>query len=79
MEFLLRLAGAFACFLHCGAGVFWGGQARAQTGKVTAEQLTPAQKQQLRAERDAWQALHNYGVEDAYNLHPEDRDGGDPK
>ena len=46
---------------------------------MTAEQLTPAQKQQLRDERDAWQALHNYGVEDAYNLHPEDREGGSPK
>lgn len=78
MEFLLGFAGAFAFFLLFGAGVFCGWKVREHTGKVTAEQLTPAQKQQLRDERDAWQALHNYGVEDAYNLHPEDREGGRP-
>ena len=59
--------------------MFCGWKIREHTGKVTAERLTPAQKQQLQDERDAWQALHNYGVEDAYNLHPEDREGGSPK
>lgn len=79
MEFLLGFVGAFAFFLLFGTGVFCGWKAREHTGKATAEQLTPAQKQQLQDERDAWQALHNYGVEDAYNLHPEDREGGSPK
>ena len=54
MEFLLGFAGAFACFLLFGAGVFCGWKVREHTGKVTAEQLTPAQKQQLQDERDAW-------------------------
>ena len=34
MEFLLGFAGAFACFLLFGAGVFCGWKVREHTGKV---------------------------------------------
>ena len=79
MSFLYGVLGVIAAQVLFAGGFLLGWKAREHTGKVTAEQLTPAQKQQLRDERDAWQALHNYGVEDAYNLHPEDREGGSPK
>lgn len=79
MEFLLGFAGALVFCLLFGSGCFCGWKARERVGTATADPLTPEQKQQMREERDAWQALHNYGVADAYNLRPKDLEGGSPK
>ena len=74
MEFLLGFLGALLAM-----GLFIGGvalgcwlkeQEFARRQKVTAEQLTESQRRRLQEEQEAWSALHNYSVEDAYNMAP---------
>ena len=69
MEFAIGFLGALASLLIFAAGAFCGWQARKNTTAVTAERLTEQQRQQQREEQEAWRALHNYGVDDAYDLH----------
>lgn len=79
MEFLIGfIAGlcVLAVFLG-GAALGWKAKERdtGQRATVTAPELTETQKQQLQDEREAWQALHNYGVEEAYNYPPPVKEG----
>ena len=83
MDLLMGLTGALMLLTGFFGGVFLGWRARGldagRSTKVTAQPLTEAQKRRLRDQREAWNALQGYGVEDAYNLHPGDRgdEGGD--
>lgn len=74
MEFLLGFLGAILAMSLFAGGVALGCWRKekefARRQKVTAEQLTEAQKRRLREEEEAWSALHNYSVEDAYNMAP---------
>ena len=74
MEFVLGFLGALlAVGLFAGGAILgWRGNEkfRDQTQRVTAEQLTEAEKRRLREEQEAWTALHNYSVEDAYGIYP---------
>ena len=74
MEFLLGFLGAVLAVALFGLGMYaeWKLRERAceRQQKVTAEQLTEEQKRMLREEQEAWKALHNYSVEDAYNIYP---------
>lgn len=74
MEFLLGFLGAILAMglFFAGMAVEWHLKERefARTQKATAEQLTEAQKQRVREEQEAWMALHNYSVEDAYGVRP---------
>ncbi len=72
MEFVIGFLGALAFLLVFAAGALCGWQTRKHMTAVTAEQLTEQQRQQQREEQEAWRALHNYGVEDAYDLHHND-------
>ena len=69
MEFILGIVGAVLCIVLFFAGAFAGWTAHAKyTRQVTAESLSEAQKRQLREEEEAWRHLHNYSVEDAYQI-----------
>ena len=74
MEFILGFLGAILAMSLFAGGVALGCWLKekefARRQKVTAEQLTEAQKRRLREEEEAWSALHNYSVEDAYNMAP---------
>ena len=74
MEFLLGFLGAILAMSLFAGGVALGCWLKekefTRRQKVTAEQLTEAQKRRLREEEEAWSALHNYSVEDAYNMAP---------
>ena len=74
MEFLMGFLGALLAvgLFVAGTCIGWTlkGQHFAQTQKVTAEALTEAQKQRVREEQEAWMALHNYSVDDAYGVRP---------
>lgn len=79
IEFLIGMIAGLcilAVFLG-GAFLGWKAKARETASRVTATapELTEAQKQQLRDEREAWNALHNYGVEEAYNYPPPAKEG----
>lgn len=73
MEFLLGFLGAVLAMSLFAAGMAleWKlkEQEFARRQQVTAEQLTEAQKRRVVEEQEAWMALHNYSVEDAYNIH----------
>ena len=75
MEFILGFLGALLAVGLFVAGMCLGWRVRQwsyeHTQKSTAEQLTEEQKRRAREEQEAWMALHNYSVEDAYNLRPE--------
>lgn len=75
MEFIIGFLGALLALGLFSGGAFLGWRLnekyRAQTQRVTAEQLTEAQKRHVAEEAEAWEALHNYSVEDAYNVHPQ--------
>ena len=74
MEFLLGFLGAILAMSLFAGGVALGCWLKekefARRQKVTAEQLTEHEKRRLREEQEAWSALHNYSVEDAYNMAP---------
>lgn len=74
MEFLIGFIAGLSVLVVFLAGAILGwklkGRENAGRATVTAPELTETQKQQLREERAAWQALHNYGVEEAYNYPP---------
>lgn len=77
MEIVLSLLGvilAIGLFL-AGMAVEWKLKETeyARRQQTTAEQLTEAEKTRLKEEREAWQSLHNYSVEDAYGI-PSARD-----
>lgn len=75
MEFVLGFLGALLAVGLFAGGVIlgWRGNEkfRDQTQRVTAEQLTEEQKRRVAEEQEAWMALHNYSVEDAYNVRPQ--------
>jgi ubiquinone biosynthesis protein UbiJ len=77
MEFLYGFLGALACLLMISGGVMigWSLKTRdyARNQRVTAEALTEKQKQALKEEHEAWLCMQNYSVEDAYDLHPNDK------
>lgn len=71
MEFLLGMAGAVLCLALYALGVLTGWRlSEKYNRRVTAEKLTEAQERELRAEAEAWKCLHNYSVEDAYQIQP---------
>ena len=77
MEFVIGFAGMLLCLLLlCGGGVI-GWKLKVadlnRTQRVTAEQLTEKQRQQLIEEQQAWQELHNYNVETAYAIPRQDK------
>lgn len=74
MEFLIGFMAGLSVLAVFLGGALVGWKAKERDAKhhatVTADELTESQKQQLRDEREAWQALHNYGVEEAYDYPP---------
>ena len=71
MEFILGMAGAFLCVALFIFGMVLGWYLSGKySRRVTAESLTEAEKRRLRDEAEAWTCLHNYSVEDAYQIHP---------
>lgn len=74
MEFLLGFLGAILAvgLFVTGAVLGWRCKERdfARNQQATAEKLTEAEKRRIKEEQEAWTALHNYSVEDAYNLNP---------
>ena len=74
MEFLFGFLGAMlaVCLLLGGVALGWvlRGKMLAKERQITANQLTEAEKRRLREEQEAWTALHNYSVEDAYGIYP---------
>lgn len=70
MEFVIGFAGMLFCTLLLGGGVVIGWKLKVadtnRTQRVTADQLTEKQRQQLIEEQQAWRELHNYNVETAY-------------
>ena len=73
MEFLIGFLGAIIAvalfILGIVAGYVLRGKEYEKTQRVTAEQLSEAQRRRLQEEQEAWTALHNYNVEDAYAMH----------
>ena len=73
MEFLFGFLGAMlaVCLLLGGVALGWVLREKmlAKERQITAGQLTEAQKRRVVEEQEAWMALHNYSVEDAYNVH----------
>lgn len=79
MEFLIGFTGAILAMVIFVSGVVVGWKLKKlhdqATVRVTAEELTEVQKQQVREEREAWNSLHSYSMEDAYGIkikRPED-------
>ena len=74
MEFFIGFLGAIIAVTLFILGIVVGyvlrGKEYERMRRVTAEQLTESQKRRLQEEQEAWSALHNYSVEDAYNVHP---------
>ncbi len=74
MEFLFGFLGAMlaVCLLLGGVALGWVLREKmlAKERQITANQLTEAEKRRLREEQEAWTALHNYSVEDAYGIYP---------
>jgi hypothetical protein len=69
MEFLMGIAGAVLAFALFFLGVCLGWHfCEKYSRRVTAEKLTEEQERELRAEAEAWKCLHNYSVEDAYQI-----------
>lgn len=75
MEFLMGIAGAVLAFALLFIGGFIGWRiCEKYARRITAEQLTEAQERELRAEAEAWKSLHNYSVEDAYQIQPRSKE-----
>ena len=75
MEFILGIAGAVLAFTLLFLGMFLGWRACEKfSRRVTAEKLTEAQERELRAEAEAWRSLHNYSMEDAYQIQPRSKE-----
>jgi hypothetical protein len=78
MEFLFGFLGAViaVCLLLGGVALGWVLREKmfAKERQITAGQLTEAEKRRLREEQEAWTALHNYSVEDAYGIYPKTSD-----
>ena len=71
MEFILGMAGAFLCVALFFLGAVLGWYAAGKySRRVTADALTEEERRRLRDEAEAWQSLHNYSVEDAYQIKP---------
>ena len=78
MEFLLGFLGAILAVGLFVAGAVLGWRCKekdfARNQQATAEKLTEAEKRRLKEEQEAWTALHNYSVEDAYGIYPKTSD-----
>lgn len=78
MEFIYGcLIGSILVFIVFSAGFLTGWALKTadikHTQRVTAEELTQEQRRRVEEERQAWEALHNYSVADAYGV-PRTRD-----
>ena len=75
MEFILGIVGAMLAVALFSLGVFLGWRfCEKFNRRVTAEKLTEEQQRQLKAEAEAWKQLHNYSVEDAYQIQPRSKE-----
>lgn len=69
MEIFIGFIVAFVTVLLLFGGIALGWYLRGKYGHhVTAEALTESQRQRIRDEEQAWHCLHNYSVEDAYQM-----------
>lgn len=79
MQFFVGFIAGLCVLVVFAFGALLGWKARGRDAKrtatVTAAELTETQKQQLREEQEAWKALHNYGVEEAYAYPPPAKEG----
>lgn len=74
MSFLLGMAGALLCVALVGLGFYFGWQMYPRLHRAEAPALSQEERQKLMDQQEAFKALMNYSVEDAYGMNttPED-------
>ena len=74
MSFLLGMAGALLCVALACLGFYFGWRTYPRFHKVESPALTQEERQKLMEQQEAFRALMNYSVEDAYGMNttPED-------